>query len=197
MLSGDRHLNTTRPPIETLSTMNLKEHMQMPVETHGTAASAVHQVTGIFLTNHCAVDQVQPDYGEDLLIQPSFREQIEHFKIWVQVKGTTNIGGYRQASGDIVRYIDFAHMYKWLRSKELCVLVLWDIQKQEGLFYLPKDELSEWDFYTERKATIRVVFNENNVLTSQTLPPHTRLSESAMDSPMRISGTRVPCIYRS
>lgn len=150
--------------------MKNKEYLLMPEETHGTAAKAVNQVTSIFLDNACAVDTIEADYGEDLLIQSSFRGQVEHFKIWVQVKGTTAVEKYRQASGDIVRYVDFAHMFKWLRSKELCVLVLWDIQKKQGLFYLPKHELSEWDFYTKRPASIRVAFDQHNVLNSETLP---------------------------
>lgn len=150
--------------------MTIKEYLKMPKETHGTGGRAANQITGAFLANQCAVDSIKADYGEDLLIQPSFDGEVEHFKIWVQVKGTTDIEKYRQASGEIVRYIDFAHMFKWLRSKELCVLVLWDIEKEKGLFFLPKAEVDEWDFYTQRKESIRVVFDEENVLTAATLP---------------------------
>lgn len=150
--------------------MTLKEYLQMPEETHGTSQLAANQVTGVFIANKCAVESIEADYGEDLLIQPSFGGQVEHFKIWVQVKGTTDIEKYRQASGDIVRYVEFAHMFKWLRSKELCVLVLWDVEKETGLFYLPSAELDEWDFYTQRKPSIRVAFNQTNVFGKATLP---------------------------
>ncbi|WP_107313129.1 DUF4365 domain-containing protein [Burkholderia metallica] len=150
--------------------MAIDEYMKMPEETHGTGEKAVNQVAGVFIDHRCAVDSIKADYGEDLLIQPSFDGQVEHFKIWVQVKGTADIEKYRQASGEIVRYVDFAHMFKWLRSKELCILVFWNVDKKKGLFYLPKMELSEWDFYTQRKPSIRVVFNEENVFSEETLP---------------------------
>lgn len=151
--------------------MKDKYKIMMPVESHQTDKKAINQVSSIFIENNHSIDIIASDYGEDLLVQPSFDETVEHFKVFIQVKGTANIEGYRQKkSKEIVRSIDFAHMLKWLRSKELCVLVLWDTVKKEGLFYLPKAELNEWDFYTQRNANIRVAFNEANILTEKTVP---------------------------
>jgi hypothetical protein len=150
--------------------MAKKEYLLMPEESHGTGETAATQVTLLFQRNNCAVDKIKADYGEDLLIQPSVKSQVEHFKMWVQVKGTSDIEKYRQRSGNVVRSISFAHMFKWLRSKELCVLLLWDTEKEYGLYYLPKDELDEWEFYTERADNIQVIFDEQNRFTKDTVP---------------------------
>ncbi len=150
--------------------MIVKDYLKIPKESHVVGEKAANQVTGVFIENNCAVNTIKADYGEDLLVQPSFDEGIEHFKIWVQVKGTADIEKYRQKNGEIVRHLEFAHIFKWLRSKELCVLVLWDVTKSEGLFFLPKDEVGEWEFYTKRKPNFRVVFNEENILNKKTLP---------------------------
>lgn len=149
----------------------MKEYLQRPEESHGVDGIACSQLQTICAIQNWAVDRVKEDYGEDLMIQTTHSDSnIDHFKTWIQVKGTSDIEKYRQKSGDLVRYIDFAHLYKWLRSTELCILILWDTNKNRGLYFIPKDEVDEWAFYTERSESIRICFDDSHVVDAKSMP---------------------------
>lgn len=77
-----------------------------------------------------ATEVVKQDYGEDLLVQPVFREEVEHFRIWVQVKGTASTrlprGGVRSVQ------VSAATALRWARSADPVLFVLWNVTLGAG-----------------------------------------------------------------
>ncbi|ODZ32689.1 hypothetical protein BBN02_20485 [Vibrio parahaemolyticus] len=94
-----------------------------------------------------AVEKVQNDYGEDLLIQTKEYERMDPFKIWIQVKGTTDFETKRTKNGNISQSVAKGNMWKWLRSRELCVLIVWDINETKGVYSIIKDDVDPFDIY--------------------------------------------------
>ncbi len=72
---------------------------------------------------------------------------MDPFKIWIQVKGTTDIEKKRTKDGDISQSVAKGNVWKWIRSRELCVLIVWDINKKEGVYSIIKDDIDPFDIY--------------------------------------------------
>lgn len=108
-----------------------------------------------------AVEKVQNDYGEDLLIQTKECDRIDPFKIWIQVKGTTDINKKKTKNGCVSQSVAKGNVWKWIRSRELCVLVVWDIDKKEGVFSIIKYDVDFFDIYQTEYDSMTITIDGN------------------------------------
>lgn len=159
--------------------MNKNAYLKRPNETHGVDHQAITAVQKICSKKGWSTEVVVQDYGEDLLIQTTYQEKIDHFKVWLQVKGTNDIETYRKKDGKIKFQLSYAHIFKWVRSLENCYVVLWDITNDYGLYFSPKTDLDELDVYTKTTASITITFNEENIINKLSL--HTLEWESRLN----------------
>lgn len=69
-------------------------------DSHIVADIALNRVMSTCADCGWAVEVVHKDYGDDLLVQPNYYGLQDQNRIWIQVKGTRNIGRMRgKASG--------------------------------------------------------------------------------------------------
>ncbi|MCH7663126.1 MAG: DUF4365 domain-containing protein [Chloroflexi bacterium] len=118
-------------------------------ESHVIADRAVNSVMTICGNVGWACEVVHKDYGDDLVAQTTLQEQVDPFRIWIQVKGTHDIALFRNKSGSYSINVSFDHALKWIRSTDPVVVVLWDVTDDFGLFTIPKDSMDQWDLYLE------------------------------------------------
>ena len=106
---------------------------QMPHRptSHVIGDLAVNQIESLFLSQGWAVDRIQRDYGEDLLVQTTLHGVVDPYKVLVQVKGS------RQKPKKKFE-IDAAHLWRWRYNSELVILVQWNVDSKSGLYSIPE-----------------------------------------------------------
>jgi hypothetical protein len=124
------------------------------------------------ICNDCgwACEVVHKDYGDDLLVQTQHKGEIDHSRIWIQVKGTKNMRRFFSKKHGYSVKVSLEHALRWARSADLAVIVLWDIEKNMGLWALPINCLNQRDLSIFQSKTSRLTFNEESVFdTGQAL----------------------------
>jgi hypothetical protein len=81
-----------------------------------------------------AVETIRNDYGEDLLVQPCLDGKVDAPKVWIQVKGTTDVKSLRRPGGVKKVVVKGSTLFKWIRSVDLTVVVLWDVAYKVGWY---------------------------------------------------------------
>jgi hypothetical protein len=122
----------------------------MPKRTtsHVVADIAVSAVVGAFSACGAACEIVHKDYGDDVFIQTCRDGLMDHNRIWVQVKGTQELGRYFSKSENLYKFrVPVGHVVKWIRSADLVVFVLWDTKRRTGVWAIPKNQLAGWECY--------------------------------------------------
>ncbi len=120
---------------------------------HQTADEALTAVERLFTECGCATQRVYPDYGEDLVVQPSLNGTIDPNRIWVQVKGTRDRDRFRVKDGYRLR-VSTETALKWARSSDTVVAVLWDVVEKTGVWAIPADQIEDWDLIFDRPNTL-------------------------------------------
>jgi hypothetical protein len=77
---------------------------------------AINHVEAVLLSKGWAVERIERDYGEDLLVQSTHAGIVDPFKILIQVKGS------RAAPRRTIAF-DMFHLWRWRNNSELVVLV--------------------------------------------------------------------------
>jgi hypothetical protein len=132
-------------------------------DSHVIADIAVGHVTEI--CNRCgwASEVVKKDYGEDLLVQPSFGGVVDHNRIWIQVKGTRSLDRFRTRSHGLSLMVSLDQALRWVRSAEMVIVVLWDVEREVGLWSIPQQDLHEWNLVAFKQRKTRLLFTEEKV----------------------------------
>ena len=135
-------------------------------KSHVIADKALSAVTSIFTKAGHAVERVANDYGEDLLVQTAHAGRMDASRLWVQVKGTTTIGR-RRTTGGWLRF-DFARdvVLRWIRSADSVLVVLWDVEAEEGWFSYP-DQVDP--FGTEVRKTVTLRFQDEDRFSDESV----------------------------
>ncbi|MEU6213125.1 DUF4365 domain-containing protein [Streptomyces sp. NPDC047023] len=111
-----------------------------PVQ-HRIASLAVSAVRQVWNRGGHAVDEIQEDYGEDLLVQLCLNGRMDPARIWVQVKGTE-----RETSKKLPTVsVSSDQVLRWARTADLVVVVLWDVNAEQGWFILPQEQFDQAD----------------------------------------------------
>ena len=132
-------------------------------DSHIVSDKALHSVMDICIQCGWACEPVHKDYGEDILVQTSYNGIVDHSRIWIQVKGTRNLNKHYSKKYGYSMKVSLDHALKWVRSADLVVVVLWDVEKNYGLWSLPKDCVNEWDWYLLKTEKSRLIFSENSL----------------------------------
>lgn len=113
----------------------------MPKRTHSHRVRDIASlaVETVFATNGWPTEPILKDYGIDLLVQPCKDDDVEEFKLWVQVKGVQIMD-----AADAWQ-VTVEHARDWARSKEYVVFVVWNLKTSTGEFCLPRHQISEWE----------------------------------------------------
>lgn len=128
---------------------------------HRTADEALAAVERLFIECGCATQRVYPDYGEDLVVQPSLNGTIDPNRIWVQVKGTRNRDRFRVKDGYRLR-VSTETALKWARSSDTVIAVLWDVVEETGVWAIPADQIEDWDLVFDRPKTLGLFLPDEN-----------------------------------
>ncbi|MGW6842272.1 DUF4365 domain-containing protein [Streptomyces sp. NPDC054958] len=101
-----------------------------------------------------AVDEIQEDYGEDLLVQICFEGRMDPARVWVQVKGTEKDTAKRLPRVSVKS----DQVLRWARTADLVVAVLWDVTRDRGWFTLPQDQFDHVDLAAGGRSFISLEF---------------------------------------
>jgi hypothetical protein len=133
--------------------------------SHVIADIAVSRVVSICNQLGWACEAIQKDYGEDLWIQTTIGDHIDHHRLWFQVKATDDLSKLERKDGKLVFRIDTNHALRWARCLDLVVFVLWDIKNDVGYWVLPKDNMTDVDLMGASLKTAKLVLDKTNQFT--------------------------------
>ena len=132
-------------------------------DEHVVAERAISAVRRVWAETGAAVEEVHKDYGEDLAIQTRLNGRIDDSRIWVQVKGRTEVRGMGSPGGKaFVRNIPLDLVRRWAMMPELVVLVLWDVSADCGWYTFPADYYyGSWRNGWQTRSMSIPVYREN------------------------------------
>lgn len=139
-------------------------------DTHIVRDQATSKVQDI--CNQCgwANEVVHQDYGDDIHVQPSLNGEIDHNHIWIQVKGTRDlVKNYYTSKHGFSMRVSYGHILKWVRSADLTIVVMWDVEKNWGLWSMPKYAVDAWDLRSLMNSRSRLVFQKDDRFDVQQL----------------------------
>ncbi len=117
--------------------------------SHRVRDVAALAVESIFAAQGWATEPIRQDYGEDLLVQPARGDEMENFKLWVQVKGT--------ASDSTSPWrVSKEHALRWILSRDYVVFVVWDPRSQRGKYALPRHQFRSSDLNFQNVSTVEL-----------------------------------------
>jgi len=134
--------------------------MPKRTQSHVTADKAVSRVVSIFTDLGWACQTVEHDYGEDVFVQSSVNEQVDPFRLWVQVKGTEDAERLKDKNGNFVWRVSHEHILRWIRSLETVVIVLWDIKQDQGFWIKPHEAFQEWECFFKKRKQASLSFDK-------------------------------------
>lgn len=113
-------------------------------ESQSTGSIAIRQLQKIFAEIGWESEEIEKDYGEDLMIQIFENGEKLPIKIFAQVKGTKNIEENKRKDKYVYSGIKKTTFSSWIDSNESTVFILWDINQQEGVFgFINKNSLQK------------------------------------------------------
>jgi len=105
---------------------------------------AIKQLQKIFAEIGWESEEIEKDYGEDLMIQIFENGEKLPIKIFAQVKGTKNIEENKRNGKYVYSGIKKTTFSSWIDSNESTVLILWGINQEEGVFgFINKNSLQK------------------------------------------------------
>jgi hypothetical protein len=132
-------------------------------DSHVVGDIAVNRVVDVL--NRCgwASQQINQDYGEDILVQTKVGDRIDPHRLWIQVKGTRSIDRFRRKNDDLVYEVSIEHVFKWIRSPDLVIFVLFDVERDRGYYALPVEQVDLWDLYGTQKKRFGIRISDDSV----------------------------------
>lgn len=124
-------------------------------------AIAATRVRNVWETAGAAVEEIKSsDYGEDLLIQTSWKGVMDDSRIWVQVKGHEEIRiNSRTGNPAPQRRISVGHAVRWFSSADLVVIIQWDLKRDIGWYALPIYQIDPIELTLSGQQTTSIHFD--------------------------------------
>jgi hypothetical protein len=95
--------------------------------SHRNADLSVSHVHRVFESVGWTVEDLDKDYGEDLLVRIFQNDEVTPYAFFIQVKSTVQIEKYLTRDGRYVRYpLTSGHVDHWAKFSELVLVVVWD-----------------------------------------------------------------------
>jgi Domain of unknown function (DUF4365) len=125
-------------------------------QSHVIADRATAAVGRLITDAGFAVEVVQNDYGEDLLVQTAHAGQMDATRLWFQIKGTEDIQRYTRKDKAIRLSFPFDQVLRWLRSADPVAVVLWDVANDQGYLAWPMSQVEAWQslFANDKRAIL-------------------------------------------
>lgn len=123
----------------------------MPIRTreHEVGDLAVAGVIYTLVRAGHAIQEISKDYGEDLMVQTSYAGHMDASRLWFQVKGTENISRHRTSKKSpkerFSLQVPFDTAVRWIRTVDLVVVVLWDVEAEAGWYAVPRRQVDDWE----------------------------------------------------
>ncbi|WP_392967457.1 DUF4365 domain-containing protein [Streptomyces sp. LN245] len=115
-----------------------------------------------------AVDEINEDYGEDLLVQACLDDRMDPSRLWIQVKGTErNLSNTRRPLPSVG--VKAEQILRWARSADLVVVVLWDVKNNVGYYSVPAGHFDHADLSEARDGRLPLRFSHGNPLNAETV----------------------------
>src|SRR5512133_665676 len=86
----------------------------------------IHEVAARWTRAGCRVEPVGADYGEDLMVQTQLNDEVEPYRIWVQVKTAWALQPSKAGRYHVRLSID--HLYKWDRMIEPVFVCVFEVR---------------------------------------------------------------------
>lgn len=134
--------------------------------SHEISSLAVSSVMREWIKSGAAVEEVQNDYGEDLLVQTSLNGGMDECKIWVQVKGKENVRISSKTGKPAPVQVSHSHALRWTSTTDLTIVTLWDVSRDIGWYAIPKDWLNYSSTLVSQKRHIGIPFHKDDHFNS-------------------------------
>jgi hypothetical protein len=122
----------------------------------------------IFTNMGWVVEDLNRDYGEDLLIRIFDHGSTTPLSFFVQAKATDHIDRYLSKSGKSIRFpIDTDHIKHWNKFWEPVILTLWDAKADVTYWESIQTFLEEHDKIGLKKNTVNIEIPTDNVLNEE------------------------------
>lgn len=136
---------------------------QIP-RSHQLAHRAVLAVSNILGQVGALSETIKNDYGEDLIVQTSHRENADNFTLFIQVKGTERA---LSADGSLSIPIDFNHLNRWAsHSQPILVCLYSDLSGKIYAFY-PREYIILWEIGTSKRKSKTIRLSANDEFTAE------------------------------
>lgn len=140
---------------------------------HKIGERARSAVTDVLADEGYAIDEVSKDYGDDLLVQTDHKGHMDASRLWVQVKGTDDVTRYRtskKSSKDrFSLQVHFNTAIRWIRTIDLAIVVLWDVERKTGWYAVPRRQIDVWDGTMSGQKHVTLHFGKT--LDTESRPP--------------------------
>jgi hypothetical protein len=140
---------------------------------HKVGERARSAVEGVLADAEHAVSEVSRDYGEDLLVQTDHKGHMDASRLWVQVKGTDDVTRYRTSKKSrkerFSLSVPFETAIRWIRTIDLAIVVLWDIEKKTGWYAVPRRQVDVWKGTMSGQKNVTLHFGRT--LDTEPRPP--------------------------
>jgi Domain of unknown function (DUF4365) len=161
----------------------------MPQRTreHEIGALAVTAVRTTLERAGYAIDEIKNDYGEDLLVQTHHKGHMDASRLWVQVKGAEDITIYRTSKKSrkdrFSHSVRFDSAMRWIRTIDLAIVVLWDVENDVGWYAVPRRQIDVWKGTTSGQKYVTLHFGK----TLKTEPRPPRQGEFTLEAARRLA----------
>lgn len=118
----------------------------MRPKSHQIADIALSQFSDVLTSKGWALQRIDKnaDYGEDLVAQILYKDELIPYRFYFQIKGTESMNSHNAGTHWRVSNLKRQTVERWLETTDTTVVVLWDVIKSEGYFGFAK-ELFDWD----------------------------------------------------
>lgn len=86
------------------------------------------------------------------------------FRVFIQLKGTENIEGFKREDHYIFSNLKRSTALHWLDSNDLITLVLWDVKKRQGIFNFTEDAINRQHVDNLKRKTVSAKLHNWNVI---------------------------------
>lgn len=143
--------------------------MTRRTKSHVIADKATAQIADIITDCGFSSEVIHHDYGEDLMVQTKWGDDVDPNKVWIQVKGTEDILRFKSKAHGYSLRVSLNHAFHWVRASGLVVVILWDVVNRRGYWSLPRSSLSEMEFRLSNSDSIRLRFSESREFDAQAM----------------------------
>jgi hypothetical protein len=150
--------------------------------SHQIADKSIVRLHDVFVSAGWTVEDLDKDYGEDLLVRIFKDGQATPYTFYVQAKSSDNISRYLRKNDDFIHYpFDANHLAHWDDFWEPVVLTIWD--SQADLTYWETVQMPERRPNIARKQPIAFIPTSNILddeglrrISSRTIKRHERFA---------------------